>query len=213
MNRLERRLVEVAENDSIRADERALLGLLSACEPQQRSGAWWMRCPLHDEKTPSFCVREVEGVWRWRCHGCGVGGDVFDLVMRLERCTFREARRKLGAGGDRPVAPPPKRPEKPYVLACERRGCTSRRDVTLLDVVCELAATCQRGRLTQPAPGDIRWVCPRCEVELRRAGRFVALWKLLYKVAHAGETATGSFPGGAGGSTPPVGADEGRRAA
>jgi DNA primase len=64
-------------------------------------------CPFHEEKTPSFYVNGQKGVWICR-GGCGVGGDVFDFVMRAERLEFREAAEllanKLGltlAGGER----------------------------------------------------------------------------------------------------------------
>ena len=40
------------------------------------------RCPLHDEKTPSFYIYSDSG--KWRCYGaCADGGDVADLVGRL----------------------------------------------------------------------------------------------------------------------------------
>lgn len=41
-------------------------------------------CPLHQEDTPSFGVYTGKGgVERWKCFGCGRGGDVFDLLMAL----------------------------------------------------------------------------------------------------------------------------------
>ncbi len=38
-------------------------------------------CPLpnHEEHTPSFHVYR----WRWRCFGCGEGGDIYDLAGAL----------------------------------------------------------------------------------------------------------------------------------
>lgn len=61
----------------------------------RRSGASWRgRCPLHDERTPSFVVTPGKG---WRCFGaCDTGGDVIDLVQRIKRVAFREAVRRLG---------------------------------------------------------------------------------------------------------------------
>jgi CHC2 zinc finger len=47
------------------------------------------RCPLHDDKTPSFAVHPQKQVYC--CHGCGAGGDVFDLVERLYDCSFVRA--------------------------------------------------------------------------------------------------------------------------
>ncbi len=50
-------------------------------------------CPFHGEKTPSFTVNREKGFFH--CFGCGVGGDVFNFVMRMEGATFPEALRSL----------------------------------------------------------------------------------------------------------------------
>ena len=50
-------------------------------------------CPFHREKTPSFGVSREKQLYH--CFGCGVGGDVFDFVMRLEGLEFPEAVRNL----------------------------------------------------------------------------------------------------------------------
>jgi DNA primase len=47
------------------------------------------RCPFHTERTPSFVVNRGKQVFY--CHGCQVGGDVFELVRRLHRCSFRQS--------------------------------------------------------------------------------------------------------------------------
>jgi hypothetical protein len=41
------------------------------------------RCPLHDDRTPSFFI--FMDKQRWRCFGCQAGGDLFDLARELER--------------------------------------------------------------------------------------------------------------------------------
>lgn len=50
-------------------------------------------CPFHNEKTPSFTVDADKQLYH--CFGCGVGGDVFSLVMEKENLTFPEALRAL----------------------------------------------------------------------------------------------------------------------
>lgn len=57
----------------------------------QKAGTEWRGlCPFHDERTPSFYVNPGKGLWI--CRGqCGVGGDVFDFVMRVEKLDFRQA--------------------------------------------------------------------------------------------------------------------------
>jgi DNA primase len=46
-------------------------------------------CPFHSEKDPSFTVDSEKQLFH--CFGCGVGGDVFTLVMEKENLTFPEA--------------------------------------------------------------------------------------------------------------------------
>ena len=46
-------------------------------------------CPFHDEKTPSFHVRPVVGLWH--CFGCGEGGDVISFIQKINHMSFVEA--------------------------------------------------------------------------------------------------------------------------
>lgn len=46
-------------------------------------------CPFHQEKTPSFQVRDDVG--RYKCFGCGASGDAFEFLMRLRGLSFKEA--------------------------------------------------------------------------------------------------------------------------
>jgi len=50
-------------------------------------------CPFHNEKTPSFTVDAEKGLYH--CFGCGVGGDVFSLIMEKENLSFPEALKHL----------------------------------------------------------------------------------------------------------------------
>ena len=62
-------------------------------------------CPFHEEKSPSFSVHATRQFYH--CFGCGVSGDVFSFVQKIENITFPEAVRavalKLGLT-------PPKQP-------------------------------------------------------------------------------------------------------
>lgn len=51
-------------------------------------------CPFHTEKTPSFFV--FPDSQRWRCFGCGRGGDLFTFVMEHEGMDFRSTLEELG---------------------------------------------------------------------------------------------------------------------
>jgi DNA primase len=60
----------------------------------RKAGRNWVGlCPFHNEKTPSFSVNAERGFFH--CFGCGVGGSVFDFIMRVEALTFPEAVRSL----------------------------------------------------------------------------------------------------------------------
>jgi DNA primase len=46
-------------------------------------------CPFHKEKSPSFSVHAVRQFYH--CFGCGVSGDVFSFVCKIENVSFPEA--------------------------------------------------------------------------------------------------------------------------
>lgn len=52
-------------------------------------------CPFHDEKSPSFNVRPMQGFYH--CFGCGEGGDVYKFVQQMDHLSFTEAVEKLAA--------------------------------------------------------------------------------------------------------------------
>lgn len=55
-------------------------------------GSKW-RCPFHNDKTPSFSVKDG----RYKCFGtCGASGDVVDFVAAMEKINLKDAARKLG---------------------------------------------------------------------------------------------------------------------
>jgi len=53
-------------------------------------------CPIHDERSPSFYVMPDKE--RFKCYGCGAGGDVLDLVEAINGCTTSEAIEILTGG-------------------------------------------------------------------------------------------------------------------
>lgn len=72
-----------------------IVEVVSSYLPLKRSGANHLGlCPFHQEKTPSFNVNATRQIYH--CFGCGVGGDVFSFLMRMEGLSFPEALRRLG---------------------------------------------------------------------------------------------------------------------
>lgn len=62
---------------------------------KRRGSQFWGCCPFHAERTASFCLNDEKGMYK--CWGCGKGGNIFRFVMEMDRITFPEAVRKLGA--------------------------------------------------------------------------------------------------------------------
>ncbi|HEY6768271.1 MAG TPA: DNA primase [Candidatus Sulfotelmatobacter sp.] len=61
----------------------------------RKAGAqnWAGLCPFHGEKTPSFSVHATRQFFH--CFGCGLSGDVFTFVQKIENITFPESVRLI----------------------------------------------------------------------------------------------------------------------
>jgi DNA primase len=80
-------------NDSIIAQVRSaadIVDFVQQVTPLKLAGKSYKGlCPFHREKSPSFHVDRVKGLFY--CFGCGTGGDVFKFLALTERFTFPEA--------------------------------------------------------------------------------------------------------------------------
>lgn len=73
-----------------------IVAVISAHTQLRGSGQNWMGlCPFHGERTPSFSVNQVKGVYY--CFGCQVRGDVISFVRDIEHLDFQSAVESLAA--------------------------------------------------------------------------------------------------------------------
>jgi DNA primase len=71
-----------------------IVDVISRYVTLKRSGSSFKGlCPFHEEKTPSFTVFPNSG--RYKCFGCGEGGDVFTFLMQRGNLGFREVLEEL----------------------------------------------------------------------------------------------------------------------
>lgn len=71
----------------------------------KRAGRNYMGlCPFHKEKSGSFCVSPDKQIFH--CFGCGVGGNVFHFISKVENLNFKESVEMLAnrAGVELPVS-------------------------------------------------------------------------------------------------------------
>jgi DNA primase len=86
---------------------------------KKMGSSWKGLCPFHEEKTPSFNVRQEPAVFH--CFGCGEGGDVFKFLMLRERMSFPETLETLARRFGVPIPegrfePGPDRKEREALL-------------------------------------------------------------------------------------------------
>jgi DNA primase len=100
--------------------------VLKKSGPQTFSGL----CPFHAEKTASFSVHAVRQFYH--CFGCGVGGDVFSFVQKIDTASFIDAVKTVAQKSGIPL---PKRE-----FSSPEQAAESRQRGKLLDLH-ELATT------------------------------------------------------------------------
>ena len=67
-----------------------ILDIVSQYVVLKKSGRNYMGlCPFHKEKSGSFCVSPDKQIFH--CFGCGVGGNVFHFIGKIENLNFKES--------------------------------------------------------------------------------------------------------------------------
>ena len=118
-----------------------IVRVISDHMPLKKMGSSWKGlCPFHEEKTPSFNVRQEPPVFH--CFGCGEGGDVFKFLMLREKMSFPETLEALARQFGVPI------PEGRFEAGPDRKE----RDALL--ALLEAAAT-HFTRTLEAAPGQV----------------------------------------------------------
>ena len=78
----------------MKVDEVNLKELIENETNQTFNRANKMCCPVHKEKTPSFSVDVKKN--KFRCFGCGIGGDAIDFIKETKGLNYSEACGYLG---------------------------------------------------------------------------------------------------------------------
>lgn len=81
-----------------------IVDIISQYVVLKRSGRnFFGLCPFHKEKSPSFSVSPDKQIFH--CFGCGVGGNVFHFISKIENMSFRDALETLAdrAGVELPI--------------------------------------------------------------------------------------------------------------
>lgn len=55
----------------------------------RKNGDYTMKCPLHNERTPSLRFSPAKGIFK--CFGCGNGGTILNLYAKYFDCSYAEA--------------------------------------------------------------------------------------------------------------------------
>jgi DNA primase len=109
-------------------------------------------CPFHQEKTPSFTVSPVKGLFY--CFGCHASGNIFRFLMQHENMTFPEAVRCLASryGVHIPEASAQQRQQESVspLYALHQAAATFFHQCLLRDPAAQAArAACRQRQLTQ----------------------------------------------------------------
>ena len=81
-----------------------IVDIISQYVVLKRSGRnFFGLCPFHKEKSPSFSVSPDKQIFH--CFGCGVGGNVFHFISKIENISFKESLETLAekAGVELPI--------------------------------------------------------------------------------------------------------------
>ena len=61
-----------------------------------------VRCPFCEDNHPSAGIYETDGCFRYKCHACGFGGSIVDVISRADGLQVEEVLKRLRSDSDKP---------------------------------------------------------------------------------------------------------------
>ena len=87
-------------------DRAALEAELERAGCVRGKGKVW-KCGWHEDTHASAGVYEKSGIWRYKCQVCGVGGDLIDIMAKIQNKTPADVLREMGGAERRSSGPRP----------------------------------------------------------------------------------------------------------
>lgn len=63
---------------------------------ERRGRIWWGLCPFHPDRHPSLAIYDDDEGGHYHCFACGAHGTALTWLMRYEKLSFHEAKKRLG---------------------------------------------------------------------------------------------------------------------
>jgi hypothetical protein len=86
----------------------------------------WSKCPLHQEKNPSFKVDPERQTFH--CFGCNAHGDIITFIQQYRKLSFKDALSYLGVNRGDPCRPDPREKNKRILINDFKAECAAYSD-------------------------------------------------------------------------------------
>lgn len=96
-------MINSLEKETMRRSRENLLNTLTQAGARFRGN--YCTCPFHEDRHPSAGIYEQDGIWRFKCQACAVGGDIFDMQAKITGTTPAEQLKKLSVPRQSPAKP------------------------------------------------------------------------------------------------------------
>lgn len=84
----------IIENKSTGSDFPILTVVQKYLNTVSRGSGHWAVCPFHQDTAPSLSISVPKNIFK--CFACNVSGNAINFVMKIEKCGYVEAVRKIG---------------------------------------------------------------------------------------------------------------------